>query len=256
MFSGPGSTRAATMRLRRLRRGVCLAIVATVCSGCSLRSRYALDDPVYYEKYANGAEKGDLLGKAKQALDARHTEDLSGLYFSGGVQQRQNDDHAIFGGELGSESYVENWLTLRGSLATYIGESDDGGTEGYGGLDLGIRFQTPSRIAPFVGVGIFNGISRGTESANGDGIDNDDDGAIDERNERRSTVDGWLTAIYPEVGLHVWANSRVRVSGFGRYFITTEGRQQDDWLIGAQFTVFTRDVGGPDEDPDRDPDFN
>lgn len=231
--------------MKRLQFAVWFAMTIIVCSGCSLHSRYAMDDPVYFEKYADGAEKGDLLGKAKQALDARHTENLSGLYFSGGAQQRHDDEHAIFGGELGVESYAENWVSLRGSLATYIGETD-GNTEGYGGLDMGIRFQTPSRIAPFVGVGIFNGISKGTESANGDGIDNDDDGAIDERSERRSTVDGWMTAVYPEVGLHLWANSKVRLTGFGRYFVTTEGRKQDDWLIGGQITVFTRDVGEPD----------
>lgn len=230
--------------MRRIPFSICFALtVSCISSGCSLRSRYAMDDPVYFEKYADGAEKGDLLGKAKQALDARHTEDLSGFYFSGGAQQRHDDDHAIFGGELGFESYAENWVSLRGSIATFVGESEGGnGTEGYGGLDLGVRFQTPSRIAPFVGVGLFNGISKGTRSANGDGIDNDDDGFIDERNERKSTVDGWLTAVYPEVGVHVWANSKLRLTGFGRYFVTTEGRQQDDWLIGAQFTVFTRDV--------------
>ncbi|MDB4614133.1 hypothetical protein OAH18_00445 [bacterium] len=217
------------------------ASLATICfaPGCSLRSRYAMDDPIYSEKYADGAEKGDLLGKAKQALDARHTENLSGFYISGGAQQRHGDGHAIFGGEVGGESYAENWVTLRGSLACYIGEKA-GNTEGYGGLDLGVRFQTPTRIAPFVGVGLFNGFSKGTEAARGDGIDNDDDGFIDERNERKSTVDGWMTAVYPEVGLHAWLNGNVRLTTFGRYFVTTEGRAQDDWMIGGQIAVFSR----------------
>lgn len=207
-----------------------------------------MDDPVYAEKYAEGAKKTDLLGKAKQALDARHTENLNGMYFSGGAQQRHSDEDAIYGGEVGYESYAANWVSLRGSLAVYVGEQDDN-TEGYGGLDLGLRFQTPSRIAPFVGVGIFNGISRGTESANDDGLDNDDDGAIDERNERKSTVDGWMTAVYPEVGLHIWANGNVRLTGFGRYFVTSEGRDQDDWLIGAQVAIFTREPTDFEDEP-------
>ena len=198
-----------------------------------------MDDPVYSEKYAEGAEKGDLLGKAKQALDARHTENLAGFYFSGGAQQRHDDEHAIFGGEIGCETYAENWLTLRGSLAAYMGE-ENGDTEGYGGLDVGLRFQTPSRIAPFVGVGMFNGFSKSKESANRDFIDNDDDGFIDEHNETKTTADGWMTAIYPEVGLHAWTNGNLRLTGFGRYFVSTEGRKQDDWLIGGQLTVFRR----------------
>ena len=64
---------------------ICLTLVA--CGGCSmLKSRYAMDDPVYAEKYAIGAEKFDLLGKVKQAIDARHAKGLGGTCLSGGAQ--------------------------------------------------------------------------------------------------------------------------------------------------------------------------
>lgn len=49
----------------------------------TLKSRYAKSDPVYAEKYADGAAKTDLLGKSKQAIDARHVEGLGG-WFAGG----------------------------------------------------------------------------------------------------------------------------------------------------------------------------
>lgn len=194
-----------------------------------------MDDPVYAEKYAEGAPKTDLLGKLKQAVDARHTEDLSGLYVSAGGQDHTEASSTFVGAEVGFEKYIKSWLTARGSLATYIGDD-----EGYGGLDLGLRLQTPSRIAPFAGLGLFNGVSKGYAPAARDGVDNDDDGFIDEGGERRKTVDGWMTAIYPEIGAHLWLNGRVRLTSFGRYFITTEGRRYDHWLVGGQITLFTR----------------
>ena len=204
-------------------------------SGCSmLKSRYAMDDPVYAEKYTEGAEKGDWAGKFKQAFDARHTEDLSGMYFSGGAQVR--DEGSVLGGaELGVEGYLQNWVSARGAVAIF---GADG--EGYGGLDLGVRLQPPSRVAPFIGVGMFNGGSKGVVDADDDGFDNDDDGRIDERGEQRDRLDGWLTAVYPEVGLHAWLNGRLRMSMFGRYFVTNHGRDDDHWLVGGQITAFSR----------------
>lgn len=194
-----------------------------------------MDDPVYAEKYADGAEKGDLLGKAKQAFDARHTRHLGGLYGSGGYQYRPEGEGSLPGAEVGYEVYAQNWLTARGSLALY---SD--GDQGYGGLDLGLRVQPPTRIAPFAGIGIFNGVSRGDRLATNDHVDNDDDDLVDEPGERESFLDGWLAAVYPEVGVHAWVNGSVRVSGYGRYFITSDGRDSDHWLIGGQVTFFTR----------------
>ena len=204
---------------------LCAAIVGSC--GCSLKSRWAMSDPVYAEKYADGAEKWDLLGKAKQALDARHTEDLDGLYVGGGVQMRDGGN-VLGGAEVGWEAYWQNWLTGRAALGIYGNEG-----EGYGGLDLGLRVQSPTRVAPFVGVGLFNGGSKGVE----EGTFIDEDGFV---TDERSTLDGWITAVYPEIGLHAWINGNWRVSGFGRYFVTTHGRDDDHWLVGFQVSRFTR----------------
>ena len=79
-----------------------LCLLLAVASGCSLtKSRYAMDDPIYAEKYQNGAKRGDLLGKAKQAMDARHTDGLTGLYVSGGAQVRPDSEDAMGGVDLG-----------------------------------------------------------------------------------------------------------------------------------------------------------
>lgn len=126
-------------------------------------------------------------------------------------------------------------MTGRGSLAAYADTE-----EGYVGLDVGLRFQAPTRIAPFAGIGMFHGYSRTVQNAMFDGIDNDNNGLIDELNEKQTGVDGWLSAVYPEVGAHFWLNGRRRVTVFGRYLVTTEGRAHDDWLVGGQVTVFNR----------------
>jgi hypothetical protein len=204
--------------------------------GCtSLKSRYAMSDPVYADKYEEGAERGDLLGKAKQALDARHTQGLVGPYVGGGAQVRPRSGHAMGGAALGVEGYATSWLTGRGALSAFVGPDD-----GFLGVDLGVRLQTPTRLAPFVGLGTFNGVSRCYELADRDGVDNDDDGWIDESGEEKKTIDGWLSSLYPEAGAHWWINGDWRVTAYGRYLVTTEGRDNDDWLLGLQITSFAR----------------
>ncbi len=213
---------------------ICLALVT--CSGCSLlKSRYAMDDPVYAEKYAEGAERSDVLGKAKQAFDARHAEGLSGRYVSGGAQYQATADEPFLGAELGLEHYGTSWASSRAALAANVGDG-----AGRIGVDLGARLQTPSRIAPFAGVGLFLGAWPHKELADMDNIDNDDDGWIDEWGEKDWEFDHWLAAAYPEIGIHAWLNGSWRLTAYGRYFVTTEGRAHDDWLIGGQITAFSR----------------
>ena len=139
------------------------------------------------------------------------------------------------GAELGAEGYATSWLTGRAALAGYYGDS-----EGYGGADLGARLQTPTRIAPFVGIGTFQGFSRGVRLADEDGLDNDNDGRLDEKGETDGYIDGFLSVVYPEFGVHAWLNGNWRFTTFGRYLITSQGRAYDDWLIGMQVTAFSR----------------
>ena len=210
-----------------------LALPWGAVGGCNgLKSRYAMSDPVYAEKYADGAEPGDWVGKAKQALDARHVAGLQGLSVGGGAMYRPKSDHTLGGAEFSLESYRQNWLSYRGGLATYI--SDE---EGYVGLDGGVRAQFPSRITPFVGVGSTIGASR-TVRSSPDGLDNDDDGRIDEPGESYSEIDDFLIAVYPEVGVHAWLNGRWRATVSARYFETNLSRQYDDWMLGGQLTYF------------------
>ena len=193
-----------------------------------------MEDPVYAKKYEEGAEQGDLAGKLVQAMDADHTKGMTGMHLSAGAQSNPAAAMAI-GGEIGWEVYHENWLTGRAALAGYLGQE-----EGYAGLDLSLRSQTPTRLAPFVGVGMFHGASKTEELADNDGLDNDDDDWIDESGETDEGIDAWISSVYPEVGVHWWINGSWRLTASGRYFVTTEGRNHDDWLIGSQISVFFR----------------
>ena len=58
-------------------------------------------------------------------------------------------------------------------------------------------------------------------------------------NDESETIGG-LAALYPEVGVHFWLNGQIRFTTFGRYLVTTEGREFDDWLIGGQIAIFGR----------------
>ena len=220
-----------------MRTPICLACML-FASGCQslLKSRYAMNDPVYAEKYAEGAEPGDLAGKAKQAVDARFVDGLAGLYLSGGLQKKSSGLSDPFtGAELGYEFYPTSWFSHRLGAAAYWG-----GDEGYLGADTGFRFQLPARATPFIGAGAIAGVSRSVSPANDDHRDNDDDHFIDEGDEEESSLDGAFVGIYPEVGAHLWLNGNIRLTASGKYWITSLGRDNDDWLVGGQLTFFTR----------------
>ena len=42
-----------------------------------------------------------------------------------------------------------------------------------------------------------------------------------------------LAALYPEAGVHFWANERIRITGSAAYYITTEGRAHDFWFYSV-----------------------
>lgn len=188
-----------------------------------------MSDPVYAEKYAEGAERGDLLGKAKQAVDARHVAGLGGWYVSGGTLYRPSVDQPLIGADVGFEAYPSSWLSQRLGVGVY-----QSGDEGYIAADTGLRAQLPARVSPFVGVGAMLGASRTEYLADNDGADNDEDGRYDEPGETSSGIDRVLAVVYPEVGLHAWLNGNWRMTGYGRYLVGEFGPDESDWLVGGQ----------------------
>ena len=198
-----------------------------------------MDDAEYAKKYAEGADKSDILGKIKQASDARFQKDASGTYASSGVAHRSDNEHGMFAVELGKETYFTSYLTGRMSLMGLANEDD-----WFTGADVGMRLQTPTRLAPFVGVGASAGFASETVLADDDLEDNDDDGSVDEFGEEDSRFSGAFLAVYPEAGVHFWWTPEIRFSAHSRYFVTTEGRASDDWLTGVSVAIFKNPFSG------------
>lgn len=200
-----------------------------------LKSRWAMSDPQYAQKYAKGASKTNLPKKIKQAADARFVDNFAGWYFSTGLSSIGDTPAPLGSIEVGYTGYQTSYLTNRVGFIAAINNEDF-----YVGGETGIRLQTPTRLAPFVGVGLFAGASSTRSPAEHDNVDNDDDGAIDEDGETEFDFDGALAAVYPEAGLHFWWSPRVRLSGFGRYLVTTEGRRADSTYFGMTIAILSR----------------
>ena len=214
-----------------------LVMTGIVClsSGCGT-SRWAMDDPDYSAKYERPYEKGEKLPRmAKQLIDARHVAGKGGVYAAAVGAKRP----LSAGGELGLFAYhpATPCVEARGALAGLAGT---GATDVFGGIDLGLRLQPPSRLAPFAGIGLFNGLDREELTAEADGQDNDNDMFTDEPGETKDSAE-YLGAVYPELGLHHWLNSRWRISGLSRYYVTTDGRNTDFWTVGLSLSLLMGD---------------
>jgi len=194
-----------------------------------------MDDEVYADKYAkrypsNDAEKvGRMI---KQASDARYVADRGGYYVGGAGA----DEPTAGGLEVGRFQYLGPAIESRVGLKGLVGT---GAEDWFAGIDLGVRTQSPSRLAPFAGVGTYVGANSRQVSARDDGIDNDDDGSIDERGETKSDPN-FLASVYPELGAHFWLNSSTRLTASAQYHLTTEGRDSDFWFIGFSLSFLDR----------------
>lgn len=196
-----------------------------------------MDDPDYAEKYSEPYGDNKMLRMLKQSADARHIHGKGGSYWSGSGGGGSRERYPATGSwSLGSLFFgADGMREQRVGLGMLHGT---GARDNFFGLDLGMRFSTPTRLAPFVGVGGFMGFAFHNESANMDGIDNDDDGKIDEPNEDNEEFNGILAG-YPEAGLHYWLTSKTRLTGFGRYYFS-EGDtvrltgDREFWTVGLQ----------------------
>lgn len=216
--------------------------LATLLSGCQswnwlISSKWAMGDPDYATKYSEPYGNDKTLRMLKQSVDARHIHGKGGSYWSGSGGGGSREQYPATGTwSLGSLFFgADGMREQRIGLGMLHGT---GARDNFFGLDLGMRFSTPTRLAPFVGVGGFMGFAFHNESANMDGIDNDDDGKIDEPNEDNEEFNGILAG-YPEAGLHYWLTSKTRLTGFGRYYFS-EGDtvrltgDREFWTVGIQ----------------------
>lgn len=216
-----------------------IVVVGGLC-GCSnwpLSSKWAMDDIDYSEKYSKPYGEDKSIRMLKQMFDARHIEGKAGVAVGGGG----GGSPATGGVSVSSFSYLNYWTEIDFGLTGLAGT---GAHDWFIGPEAGVRFQTPTRIAPFAGAGGFLGGNRFSSPAENDLRDNDDDGAIDELGERRTRYKAFA-AVYPEVGIHAWLNGKTRLTANARYYVTEEGRNDDFWYIGLSIGwLFGRDDDG------------
>jgi len=203
-----------------------------------------MKDPDYAAKYPR--HSGNVLKMAKQAVDARHLAQRKGSYLGGTFEPEAN----AIGGEIGYSYYLEPWLEQQIALA---GLYSDDLHDAYIGGKLGYRVQSPSRVAPFVGLGGFAGLfHKGTPYDTlyvvGAAVSDDPDYHYD----HDPGDDGLhpMLAVYPEVGVHFWLNEKFRLTASGSYHISTEGRKFDYYLFNFGISRMTV----PDRTADPAPD--
>lgn len=222
------------MGLAHARLGLVL-LALLVTSGCSganpfrPTSRWAMDDPEYAAKYdkpypSNVFEKSRRI--AKQMSDARHVEGDTGFHLKGAYSN--NPDAGMV--ELGIFGYLAAWFEAHGGVSLLLGEDD---ILGFPGIDVGVRAQAPSRLAPFVGAGVYTDIS--------DAIFGGDDCDCDSSPRYRDN----FAAVYPEVGVHYWLDGSTRMTLSAGYYFNSNGRDQDFWMFGLTFAGFSRDRSPP-----------
>ncbi len=180
--------------LTRLILLLCIPVIAG-CTG----SRWAKRDPAYSDKYSHHTD--NPVRTVKQAFDARHLAGRSGMY----SHVAAGSDPAALDVSAGSFIYGHNSAGMiegRMGLKGLASIEDSGGLAG--GIELGVRAQTPTRLAPFVGTSIFAGYS----------TDNDPD---DDNDLLRSFDDedreSFAIGIAPEAGAHFWITPEWRLTG-------------------------------------------
>ncbi|QDU86805.1 hypothetical protein Pla175_01570 [Pirellulimonas nuda] len=205
-----------------------LAAVALAATGCH-GSRWARTDPDYARKYPDHSDRPVQM--AKQAVDARYVAGKEGVYTNvlGPI-----DTGAVgvsFGKfEYGPMPWYEGHYGLAGLIDT-TSESISIGIEG------GLRLQSPTRLAPFVGVGGYAGFTPTTLFSS-----NDDDRYsspfMDEPDEPTENADLVFAAL-PEAGVHFWLTPHVRLTGSATYIasVSTGGGSGDafGWNCGLSF---------------------
>lgn len=182
-------------------------------------------DPDYARKYRKpypSGKRDKWYRMGKQMIDARHLEDQGGVFAKGAYSE--NPVAALM--EAGGFWYGRPWVSLHGGLSVLLGEHD---IVGFPGVDLGLRFQSPSRFAPFVGAGIYSDISEIVF----DGSDDDDEFEFEDPDEQRYRE--MFVAVYPEAGFHYWLTSQLRMTGSAGYCFSTESRDQDFLMLGLTF---------------------
>lgn len=220
----------------RVRIALLVAFALAVVSGCAssngkiFTSRWAMDDEAYAGRYSapysdNKVEKWSRMGQ--QMVDARFQSGKTGGYVSGGLAEYKRLAAA---GEIGVFHLPNAWTTGRIGLTGLIAEGIP--TYLWGGI-AGVRFHSPTRFAPYVGLAGMVGTGKTTAIADHNYVDGN--GKIIFKGSEIEGPGVGIAAIIPEAGFSWWVNSGMRASLGASYYITTDGRNEDFLLVGLTF---------------------
>ena len=191
-----------------------LALLAVSLCGCA-GSRWARSDAEYELKYPEHSD--DILQTAKQAVDARFIGGRSGAYggFGGGSQPSSVTT------EVGMMLMVKPWLESR---AGFVGIAGSPNESLYGGGTAGLRLNSPSRLAPFVGANAYAGVEPLELLGDRESLfEVDEDGESN-----------FVFALAPEAGVHYWITPQCRLTTSASYYL---GWSSKPWFysVGLSF---------------------
>lgn len=156
-------------------------------------------------------------------------KETGGLFFNAGG--RIDPNIAIV--RCGIFRTFNGWFSFLVGLEA-LSDDDD---HTFGGLTTGFRVKFPFFITPFVGIHLFAGTYEEEVDADNDGKDNDDDGAIDEANEKKWETSDTMVATCPEIGLMVFMDKNSRIVFSARHYFTDKGRESDYWIYSVGINI-------------------
>lgn len=161
--------------------------------------------------------------------------DKTGMYTELGGKRSTATERGVVAGDIGIEHFdVSDHVSVRGGLSFY---ATDEKPDVLTGFDLGLRLHAGAPISPFIGVGLFAGSSEQEVPAENDGIDNNNDGFIDERGETETVVKDVMAAFYPEAGVQIWFTRDIGLAFSAKYHMTTEGSEYRYWIRSLGFFI-------------------
>ena len=146
-----------------------------------------------------------------------------------------NDPDAI-GGTIGFAYETSKIFSYHGGLTYFTSEHS---SDVFGGLTLGMRTNVRVfPVMPFVGFGVFSGISKEYIPAEDDGYDNDGDGEIDEPGEEDEVIDDIMSSVYPEIGVNFMVAEDAGLMFMAKRYYTTEGDDYKFWMYSMAFSFY------------------
>ena len=164
---------------------------------------------------------------AKQSVDARFIGGRDGYYTSVASGTKPVTGSA----EIGILVMPTPFFETRAGATGIVGSP---GESLYGGGNLGVRLHSPSRFAPFIGVGGYAGMEPWELLHDGDDLltstTHEHDGSE------------FVLAVYPELGAHFWLTPQWRLTTSTSYYI---GWGEEPWF----FSIGLAKIPGPKAPP-------